>query len=539
MTLKTKAWGLTVIVLVFLLGMTAVGLYVLREAALKDDRSRVTQLTKSAYSTVVQLENLAASGKLSDDQAKQIATQILRENKYHTSEYCWVADEKMTFVATPLDPQLHGTSFNDFKDAQGKPVGSIVQAALDKSGGQLTDYTWQSERDGNVVDILSMAVRSPRWGWAVGNGLNTVEADARFWANARWQVIVCLVLSAVVGALLILAASKMIATLGGEPEDVVRMVSRVADGDLAPNERTIQAGERTILGSVERMRAALRVMVEEIQRDSGALASHSAQISSSSRDISVAAGHQTEATSSMAAAMEELTVSINHISDNTTDTEQASKQATQLAAEGVDQVNSATSAMSTISDSVAQASTQIRSLDAKAREISSIAAVIKDIAEQTNLLALNAAIEAARAGEQGRGFAVVADEVRKLAERTSSATIDIEKMLASIQRETDSVVQVMDQALPQVQSGVDLARNVTDSLNQIHDGARRTLARLHEMTTSTREQSEASNSIASRVEDISRMVEETTASIHRAAHTAEEIEHIATSLNQCVRRFRL
>ncbi len=195
--------------------------------------------------------------------------------------------------------------------------------------------------------------------------------------------------------------------------------------------------------------------------------------------------------------------------------------------------------MGHIAGSVSRASGQIRDLDAKAREISSIAAVIKEIAGQTNLLALNAAIEAARAGEQGRGFAVVADEVRKLAERTSSATVDIEKMLTAVQSETDSVVTVMDEALPQVQHGVEMAQHVAESLQRIHAGAEATLARLNEMATATREQSEASNSIAGRVEEISQMVEETTASIHRATDTAGEIELVAQRLNQMVGKFRL
>ncbi|WP_148713724.1 methyl-accepting chemotaxis protein [Chitinolyticbacter meiyuanensis] len=539
MTLRQKAWGLTVIVLVFLLGMMLVGLYVLREASDQDNRARVKQLLKSAYSTVVQMENMATEGKLPEDQAKAIATQILRENKYHDSEYVWVADQNMNFVATPLEPKLHGTSFNEFKDASGNGVGSVVKAALDKSGGALTEYWWKSERDGNVVDILSVAVRTPKWGWAIGNGISMAEADGRFWSNARWQVIVCLVFAGIIGALLVFSVRKLIDTLGGEPDQVTAVVTRVADGNLADDGRLRYAAEGSILGAVLRMQKSLRDMVSEIQRDAGQLAQHSSQISTASREISVAAGRQTDATASMAAAMEQLTVSINHISDNTADTEQSSREATGLAAEGVSQVNSATNAMETIAESVSQASGQIRELDSKAREISSIAAVIKEIAGQTNLLALNAAIEAARAGEQGRGFAVVADEVRKLAERTSSATIDIENMLASIQGETDSVVQVMDEALPRVQNGVELARHVADSLNHIHSGAEGTLHRLHEMSTATREQSQASNSIASRVEDISQMVEETTASIHRAADTAQEIERVAQSLNHVVSRFRL
>ncbi|KPC53882.1 methyl-accepting chemotaxis protein [Amantichitinum ursilacus] len=538
MTLKQKAWSLTVLVLVFLLGTMLVGLYVLRTASNTDNHARITQLVKTTYNTIVQLENVAASGKMSEADAKAVATQILRENKYHDSEYVYVTDDKLLFVAAPLDPQLHGTSFNDFKDSKGNSVGAIAAAALDKSGGGLTEYWWDSKRDGKVVDLLSVAVRTPKWGWVVGSGISFAEADARFWSNARWQVIVCLVLAAIIGAVLIYAVRQLVQTLGGEPDQVVKLVSRVASGDLVQTGGP-RARQGSILGEVERMQSTLGGVMSEIARDARQLEQHASQIATSSREISVAAGRQTDSTSTMAAAMEELTVSINHISDNTGDAEKTSRMATELAGEGVGQVNLASSSMGHIADSVARASGQIRDLDAKARQISSIAAVIKEIAGQTNLLALNAAIEAARAGEQGRGFAVVADEVRKLAERTSSATVDIEKMLTAVQSETDSVVTVMDEALPQVQHGVELAQHVAESLQRIHGGAEATLARLNEMATATREQSEASNSIAGRVEEISQMVEETTASIHRATDTAGEIELVAQRLNQMVGKFRL
>ncbi len=154
------------LVLVFLLGTMLVGLYVLRTASNTDNHARITQLVKTTYNTIVQLENVAASGKMSEADAKAVATQILRENKYHDSEYVYVTDDKLVFVATPLDPQLHGTSFNDFKDSKGNSVGAIAAAALDKSGGALTEYWWDSKRDGKVVDLLSVAVRTPNGvGW--------------------------------------------------------------------------------------------------------------------------------------------------------------------------------------------------------------------------------------------------------------------------------------------------------------------------------------------------------------------------------------
>jgi len=175
---------------------------------------------------------------------------------------------------------------------------------------------------------------------------------------------------------------------------------------------------------------------------------------------------------------------------------------------------------------------------ARAKQVSTIASVIKDIAGQTNLLALNAAIEAARAGEQGRGFAVVADEVRKLAERTSSATLEIEQMISGIQDDTVGAVEAMNAALPEVQEGVQLASSASESLLAIENGARRTLERVGEVADATKEQSSASTSIAQRVEQIANAVEETTATIRGTAESAHELENIASNLKQLISRFR-
>jgi methyl-accepting chemotaxis protein len=171
--------------------------------------------------------------------------------------------------------------------------------------------------------------------------------------------------------------------------------------------------------------------------------------------------------------------------------------------------------------------------------VSSIANVIKEIAGQTNLLALNAAIEAARAGEQGRGFAVVADEVRKLAERTSSATTEIEQMITGIQGDTGNAVSAMNAALPEVDQGIALASLASDALGAIERGAREALARVHEIADATHEQSAASTSIAQRVEEISHMVDNTTANIRGAAEAAVNLERIAGGLKEQIARFRV
>ena len=247
---------------------------------------------------------------------------------------------------------------------------------------------------------------------------------------------------------------------------------------------------------------------------------------------------QSEATSAAAAAVEEVTVSIGEVAEHALSTKGVAQHAGNVSQEGATRSGEACKTINSLAGTVKQSAAQVETLGERSAEISQIASVIKEIADQTNLLALNAAIEAARAGEQGRGFAVVADEVRKLAERTSSATVEIEEMISGIQSDTVQVAGVMDAALPQVDSGVAAARQAADSLQQIKESSEITLNRIREVADSTQEQSVASDNIAQKVEEIASMVEETTAAMNANAETASDMERISDELNQLVSRFR-
>lgn len=528
----------------FLTGLTLIGLLVLCFAALMqlkvimlDDRKQKTRnLVEVAIGTLAYHQKQVEDGKMSLEAAKNAAREVLRGLRYETSDYFFIVDTNFNYVLMPPKPESEGKSAADTKDANGKLIIHELVAA-GQSGGAFVEYVYPRPGEQKSEPKLSYADSFTPWGWVLGTGIYIDDVETEYWKGVLSLGGISVFLLVLLSLIGWRVSNGILRQLGGEPVEATAVMQRVAGGDL-----TAEVGNRpegSLLHALGSMVAALRELVKEINAGANHVVQNAEQISLASREVSIAAEHQSDATSAMAAAIEELTVSSNHISASASETEQDSRSAMSEAGEGCQRVEQATKAIQKIATTVAEASRQIHELEDRTKQVSSIANVIKDIAGQTNLLALNAAIEAARAGEQGRGFAVVADEVRKLAERTSSATIEIEQMIVGIQHDTLGAVSSMNSALPEVKHGVELAASASDSLRSIEAGASRTLGRVREVADATREQSAVSTSIAQRVETIAQMVEETSSTIRGTAETANQLELVAQGLKVQIGRFRV
>jgi methyl-accepting chemotaxis protein len=210
-----------------------------------------------------------------------------------------------------------------------------------------------------------------------------------------------------------------------------------------------------------------------------------------------------------------------------------------LSDQGGEIIHHAAGDMQEISNTVTETSSAIENLSKQSSKISSVVQVIKDLADQTNLLALNAAIEAARAGEQGRGFAVVADEVRKLAESTTRSTEEIRSVIGSIQSTINSTVISMGNTVSQVNAGVVLANQAGDSINKIKDSTAQVINVINDISNALVEQSSASNDIATNVELVAQMSETNRSSIHETARASDRLKELAENMRSSVAQFRI
>jgi methyl-accepting chemotaxis protein len=241
----------------------------------------------------------------------------------------------------------------------------------------------------------------------------------------------------------------------------------------------------------------------------------------------------------MAAAVEEMTVSIEQVSENAKHVQEVSQSSNERSSEGGAVILQVTEDMHEIAEAVHSSSVIMEELGQQSDQIYSIVQVIKDIADQTNLLALNAAIEAARAGEQGRGFAVVADEVRKLAERTTRSTEEIAAMIGKIQGGTKQAIDSLEVGVERVNREVELAQQAGLSIQQIQSGTQEVGLAVDGISSAIREQSAASTEIARQVEKVAQMSEEISAATQTSTNTAFEMKALAQSLQGQVAQFKV
>ncbi|CAK1917916.1 methyl-accepting chemotaxis protein [Vibrio crassostreae] len=539
MKLKTQAYLLSGIILIALLALTATGLWTLRVASNMDNKARVTELFKSAYSILTEVEKMAIDGTLEEEQAKQLATRLLRNNIYKDNEYVYVADENMTFVATPLDPQLHGTSFNDFKDGNGNSVGQLIQRVLGNRTGQIIEYTWtQKLPDGTIEEKLSIAEKTPHWGWVVGTGIGFNEVNARFWSTAQWQLFLCVVIAGLILSSLIVSIKRMLALLGGEPKDVREAVQAVAQGRIQTTFET-QATDGSIYHAVQQMSKSLAELVSNLDASMLALRGELQRVEDRAGSIAQLTETQQQSTEMIATAMTEMASSANNVADSASDTarntDEADKQSQhtqQLIHNTVDNIQGLAGQLGTASEAVAN-------LDNDVNNIAKVLDVIGDIAEQTNLLALNAAIEAARAGEQGRGFAVVADEVRNLAGRTQSSTKEIQLMINNLQDGSRNAIQTMEVCAATSESTVTESQNASEALQQIVVALESISSMSHQIATAAAEQTQVSDDISKRINMIEESGNQLSNVVTESHSNTQTLAYLSNELEAWVNRFEV
>jgi len=334
-----------------------------------------------------------------------------------------------------------------------------------------------------------------------------------------------------------LVARNLISQIGGEPADIAAVARKVAEGDL-----TVQmdrSGKMSgIYASMAEMVAGLRNLVQSINSNSETIAAASEQLSASADEMSRGVSQQSGRTSQIATSADEMSQTVIDIAQSASGIASEASGTGSLAKGGKGIVDQSVVESEAIAAVVEKSSEKIINLSDQSKKIGDILNVIKDIADQTNLLALNAAIEAARAGEQGRGFAVVADEVRKLAERTSTATSEVANIITAIQNEIRSASDSMGETTRKVRKGVELAGRAGSALEEIVQSVDSLQDKVRHIASATEEMSTTSESISSDIQDIARVSDETSSNSRQIAQSSTDLARLAAELKGVIVKFR-
>ncbi|MDR3762558.1 MAG: methyl-accepting chemotaxis protein [Acidobacteriota bacterium] len=315
----------------------------------------------------------------------------------------------------------------------------------------------------------------------------------------------------------------------------------IANGDLTGAELTTAGQDEfsDLAASMSRMQQHLRGILLKVREASGDLSETSEKISESSNHTAEAARQQTDHTNTVASAIHEMTATVNQVSDHSHTAADTAASAAATAKEGGQVVRETMEVMQRIAQSNERIAERVTKLGDSSQQVGKIAAVIDDIADQTNLLALNAAIEAARAGEQGRGFAVVADEVRKLAERTTSATKEIAQILSVVLEESQNTASAVSEGQKDVDAGLRGARQAGDALERIIEMATKVGDMVSQIATAARQQSTATEEIQSSAQRIAGMASDSSSAASQSAAACEQLSALALRLQEIVQVFRI
>lgn len=318
-----------------------------------------------------------------------------------------------------------------------------------------------------------------------------------------------------------------------------RTIQALDEGKLATRIEAPAGPLHELFVGMEVMRIHLRAMFADVLVSAREVDERSRELDGAMQALVSATGSQGENVMQVAAAMEQMSVSINEVSNNTDRSLEAVKRTEESAQDAMKTMEAGIASSHRVVSVVTQSQTRISEVNASVEKIRAVSQVINDIAEQTNLLALNAAIEAARAGEQGRGFAVVADEVRKLAERTSAATTEIGTMISAIQGETRSAIASIDAGSAQAHAGAELAQRAAGSLQQINEGAHQTMEKVDAIAAAINTHSREADQIVGHVRQIMEMVGRNSAGAKETLIEATSLSGLAVNLKEISRVFKL
>ena len=499
---------------------------------------KTQHLVESAIGILEKFHALEIQGTLSRDEAQDQAKKLLGQMRYGDNDYFWINDLSPRMVMHPTNPKLDGQMLSDYADPDGKKLFNVMVDVVRSQGAGPVDYRWPKPGANAPVPKTSYVQLFEPWGWILGTGVYIDDIRAQFVVQTTKASGIGFGILVLMGLLLALIARSIVRPLN----EAVEAMANIASGD-ADLTRNLDMHGRDEISNLARhfntFTDKLHGIVEQLLVAARSLDQSANSLGKVANDGQQTSQKQSQQMEQVATAINEVSYGVQDVAKNAEQAASEVRDAETQALQGQRNIDQSLEQIDELSATINQAVGVMQGLAGESTQIGSVVEVIRGIAEQTNLLALNAAIEAARAGEQGRGFAVVADEVRLLAQRTQQSTSEIQTMIERLQSNSIAAVRVIQESSQATQLTVERAGQARESLTQIAAALRNLAGANASIASATLQQSHVVDEINRNVTQAASLAHDTAQASNQTSTASRQLAQVAGQLNKVLGQFRM
>nr|WP_194790685.1 methyl-accepting chemotaxis protein [Pseudomonas sp. UFMG81] len=538
MSISRRLWLILVVAVAMLLVLGLLMLRQLHGDLYQAKAEKTRHVVQTAAGVLAYYQGLEAAGTLSREAAQQQALLVVRGLRYDQNDYFWINDLQPKMIMHPANPKLDGQDLSAIRDPDGFAVfNEMVKLAREQGAGPV-DYRWPKPGASEPVAKTSYIQLFKPWGWVIGSGVYIDDVQAEFARQLRDASLVGIGIALLMALVVMLIARSIARPL----QEAVQAMGNIASGesDLTRRLDTHGRDEITHLGEhFNRFNGKLQGVVGQLQGAAHALAESAGHVGDNAGAAQARSTQQSLQMDQVATAINEVSYAVHDVAKHAEQAASEMRSAQQQVGHGQQAIHGSLQQIDRLSATIEQAVQVIRELANHSTKIGGVLEVIRAIAEQTNLLALNAAIEAARAGEQGRGFAVVADEVRLLAQRTAQSTAEIQTMIEHLQGQSEAAVKAIDTSSEASRQTVEQAREAGTSLDAISQALNNLGALNASIASATLQQSHVVEEINRNVTETAGLSQQTAEAARQSSDAGTALARLSDDLEQLLRQFRV